>query len=162
MFVYKQMLREAVQTVNAFNMADDGLKTKAYDLSGQLGYTLRRANQRHVAIFAKHVAGLTPTQFAALARLAECGALSQNKLGRLTAMDSATIKGVVERLRAKALVTSRTDQSDQRLRVIALTETGHAAFAVAQQHALAARAETVAPLSDAETAQLEALLAKLT
>jgi len=43
------MLREAVQTVNAFNMTDDGLKTKAYDLSGQLGYTLRRANQRHVA-----------------------------------------------------------------------------------------------------------------
>lgn len=162
MFVYKQMLREAVQTVNAFEMADDGQKTKAYDLSGQLGYTLRRANQRHVAIFAKHVAGLTPTQFAALARLAECGALSQNKLGRLTAMDSATIKGVVERLRAKALVTSRTDQSDQRLRLIELTETGHAAFAVAQQHALAARAETVAPLSDEETAQLEALLAKLT
>ncbi|MEM6887097.1 MAG: MarR family transcriptional regulator [Pseudomonadota bacterium] len=142
-------------------MADDTLKSEPYELSGQVGYNLRRANQRHVAIFAKHVDGLTPTQFAALARLAECGALSQNKLGRLTAMDSATIKGVVERLRAKGLVASRTDQSDQRLRLVHLTEDGHEAFRIARAQALAARAETVAPLTQSETGMLEALLAKL-
>ena len=71
-----------------------------YSLKAQVGFNLRRANQRHVAIFARHVDGLTPTQFAALAKLHELGSLSQNKLGRLTAMDSATIKGVVERLSA--------------------------------------------------------------
>jgi len=141
---------------------DDALKTDAYDLSGQVGYNLRRANQRHVAIFTKHVKGLTPTQFAALARLAECGAVSQNKLGRLTAMDSATIKGVVERLRAKGLVTSRIDQGDRRLRLIDMTPVGHAAFEVAQSQALTARAETVAPLSAEEARVLEVLLDKLT
>jgi len=155
------MLREVAQTVNAFKMSDEAIKTDTYALSDQVGYNLRRVNQRHVAIFARHVDGLTPTQFAALARLAECGALSQNKLGRLTAMDSATIKGVVERLRTKGLVTSRADQADQRLRLINLTQAGREAFVVAREQALAARAETVAPLTADETPTLETLLAKL-
>jgi len=41
---------------------------------------------------------LTPTQFAALARLRELGDTTQNQLGRLTAMDPATIQGVIQRL----------------------------------------------------------------
>ena len=133
----------------------------AYQLSTQVGYNLRRANQRHLAIFAQHVEGLTPTQFAALARLCECGRLSQNKLGRLTAMDSATIKGVVERLKVKNLVASRADLTDQRLRLVELTDHGRETFARAQVQAFAARQETVAPLTDEETTTLEAILAKL-
>ncbi len=132
-----------------------------YSLSDQVGYNLRRANQRHVAIFTRHVEGLTPTQFAALARLHEQGGLSQNLLGRMTAMDSATIKGVVERLRAKGLVTSRQDKTDQRLRLIDLTDAGRAAFEVARDQALAARAETLEPLNAEEVAVFEALLARL-
>lgn len=133
----------------------------AYELSTQVGFNLRRANQRHVAIFTKHVEGLTPTQFATLARLYECKALSQNRLGRLTAMDSATIKGVVERLRGKGLVTSRPDATDQRLRLVELTEQGRKLFEKAQLQALDARTETVAPLTSDEIAALETILAKL-
>lgn len=133
----------------------------AYELSSQVGFNLRRANQRHVAIFTKHVEGLTPTQFATLARLYESGALSQNKLGRLTAMDSATIKGVVERLKGKGLVSSRPDATDQRLRLVGLTPEGRAFFEKAQVQALAARSETVAPLSAKEIVALEAILEKL-
>ncbi|MEL6571247.1 MAG: MarR family winged helix-turn-helix transcriptional regulator [Pseudomonadota bacterium] len=142
-------------------MPSETTKTETYSLTSQVGFNLRRANQRHVAIFAKHVAGLTPTQFAVLARIQECGALSQNKLGRLTAMDSATIKGVVERLRAKGLVQSSPDQSDQRLRLVDLTAEGRSAFDTALGQALAARAETVEQLSEDEVATFEALLAKL-
>ncbi|MEM1266741.1 MAG: MarR family transcriptional regulator [Pseudomonadota bacterium] len=133
----------------------------AYHLSEQVGFNLRRAAQRHVAIFTRHVGDLTPTQFAALARLYEHGALSQNLLGRQTAMDSATIKGVVERLRSRDLVTSRPDPEDQRLRLIALTGAGRALFELAQARALSAGVETLAPLTEAEAAQFEALLAKL-
>ena len=133
-----------------------------YRLSGQVGFNLRRANQRHVAIFAKHVQGLTPTQFAVLARLRESGALSQNKLGRLTAMDSATVKGVVGRLRDKNLVEASADQSDQRLRLIALTAKGRATFDIAVEQALAARQETVERLTEEEVETFERLLAKLT
>ncbi|MEM7044615.1 MAG: MarR family transcriptional regulator [Pseudomonadota bacterium] len=135
--------------------------TSAYQLSDQVGFNLRRANQRHVAIFARHVLDLTPTQFAALARLDEYGALSQNRLGRLTAMDSATIKGVVERLVAKDLVTSRADANDQRLRIVELTPAGQAAIARAKEQAIAARTETLAPISPEEVEQFEAILAKL-
>ena len=76
-------------------------------------------------------------------------------------MDSATIKGVVERLRAKGLVGSRADSEDQRLRLVELTDAGRAAFARALPQALAARVETLEPLTAQEAARLEALIAKL-
>ncbi len=139
----------------------DQTTRRDYQLSSQVGFNLRRANQRHVAIFQKHVDGLTPTQFAAMARVHELGPLSQNRLGRLTAMDSATIKGVVERLMAKKLVTLNPDPNDKRLRLVSLTQTGRQLMIEATGQALTARAETLAPLTDREAAQLEALLAKL-
>ncbi|MTI02946.1 MarR family winged helix-turn-helix transcriptional regulator, partial [Roseibium sp. RKSG952] len=74
----------------------------SYLLDSQVGYLLRLANQRHASIFQSHtLEGLTPTQFAALVRIAELGKCSQNRLGRLAAMDVATIKGVVDRLKQK-------------------------------------------------------------
>lgn len=155
------MLRLCVQTVNTLDMANDLKLLDEYQLTEQVGYNLRRANQRHVAIFTKHVQGLTTTQFAVLARLHDCGALSQNKLGRLTAMDSATIKGVVGRLRDKGLVASSADQSDQRLRLIALTTEGRAAFEIAVRQALEARSETLEQLTEDEIETFERLLAKL-
>jgi hypothetical protein len=69
-----------------------------YHLDDQIGYILRRVTQRHLAIFAALIPEVTTTQFAVLARLAEIGPQSQNHLGRATAMDAATIKGVVDRL----------------------------------------------------------------
>jgi hypothetical protein len=50
--------------------------TEAYQLSIQIGYNLRRTNNRYLAVFAQHVNGLTQTQFAALARLYGSGTLS--------------------------------------------------------------------------------------
>ena len=40
---------------------------EAYRLQEQVGFVLRKAHQRHVAIFASRIADLTPPQFAALA-----------------------------------------------------------------------------------------------
>ena len=139
----------------------DETRPRDYQLNAQVGFNLRRANQRHVAIFQKHVDGLTPTQFAAMARVHELGPISQNRLGRLTAMDSATIKGVVERLLAKSLVALSPDPDDKRLRLVSLTAEGEALIGAATEQALAARMDTLAPLSEAEAVQLEALLAKL-
>lgn len=136
-------------------------KVPPYQLSMQVGFNLRRANQRHVAIFSQCVTLVTPTQFAALARLFELGGLSQNKLGRMTAMDSATIKGVVERLKSKGLVDSRADINDQRLSIVELTPKGRRTYLEAQEQALRARADTLEPLNDDEIRQFEALLEKL-
>ena len=59
-----------------------------YVLDDQIGYVLRRVTQRHLAIFSETIPGITTTQFAVLARLAQMGPLSQNLLGRETAMDA--------------------------------------------------------------------------
>ena len=134
----------------------------AYRLDDQIGFLLRQAMQRHTAIFAARMPGdLTPMQFAALARLRETGAASQNELGRLTAMDVATIKGVVDRLRARGLVTSARDAGDRRRIVVCLTEAGRALVEEAVVAGLAISAETAAPLAPGEAAELRRLLAKI-
>src|SRR5206468_11474424 len=74
----------------------------SYILDEQIGFILRQVWQRHSTIFARDIGiNLTPTQWAALAKLAETGPCSQNLLGRLTSMDVATIKGVIDRLRQR-------------------------------------------------------------
>ncbi len=71
----------------------------SYILDEQIGFILRQVWQRHATIFARDIGiNLTPTQWAAMAKLTETGPCSQNLLGRLTAMDVATIKGVIDRL----------------------------------------------------------------
>lgn len=75
-----------------------------YVLDEQVGFILRQVWQRHSSIFSRDIGtNLTPTQWAALSKLAETGPCSQNQLGRLTAMDVATIKGVIDRLTARGL-----------------------------------------------------------
>ena len=77
-----------------------------YVLDEQVGFLMRVAMQRHTAIFmSRMIEALTQTQFAALAKLYEVGPCSQNHLGRLIYLDAATIKGVVDRLGARGLVT---------------------------------------------------------
>src|SRR6476661_8592834 len=90
-----------------------------YRLEDQVGFYLRRAGQRHAAIFAGRMGDeLTPTQWAALVKLAEFESLSQNLLGRETAMDGATIKGVVDRLAKRGFVATAPDPEDgRRMRV---------------------------------------------
>src|ERR1035441_5001577 len=71
-----------------------------YVLDDQVGFMLRVALQRHTSIFTtRMIEGLTQTQFAALAKLAEVGPCSQNHLGRLIYLDAATIKGRSEERR---------------------------------------------------------------
>ena len=137
-------------------MTDD-----CYRLEEQIGFALRRANQRHIAIFARHIGELTPPQFAALARLAEVGATSQNQLGAMIAMDAATIKGVIDRLKARGLVALARHDGDRRRLVVSLTEEGRAAVERLLPLAAAITAETIAPLSPREIKTLMRLLARI-
>jgi DNA-binding MarR family transcriptional regulator len=135
---------------------------KAYRLDDQIGYVLRRVTQRHLAIFAASIPEVTTTQFAVLARLIEIGPQSQNHLGRETAMDAATIKGVVDRLAKLGYVATSADPADRRRLTVSLTEAGERLFADRVATALAVTAETVAPLSADEARQLKDLLLRLT
>jgi len=135
---------------------------KSYVLDEQIGFILRQVWQRHAAIFAKEIgSNLTPTQWAALAKLAETGPCSQNLLGRHTAMDVATIKGVIDRLTARGLTETSSDPEDGRRLLVSLTRAGQQLAEKAAPQALAITKETLAPLDAKEREMFVALLSKL-
>jgi len=135
---------------------------KTYVLDRQVGFILRQVVQRHIAIFAhRMIAELTPTQFAALAKLHQVGACSQNRLGRLTAMDAATIKGVIDRLTKRGLTEVRAHAEDARLLVVHLTKRGRRLTESAIRQASLISAETLSPLSRAEQAVFLRLLKQM-
>ncbi|WP_024507868.1 MarR family transcriptional regulator [Bradyrhizobium sp. ARR65] len=134
----------------------------AYILDEQIGFILRLVWQRHTAIFARDIGtNLTPTQWAALSKLAETGPCSQNQLGRLTAMDVATIKGVIDRLTARGLTETSSDPEDGRRLLVSLTRAGQQLADKVAPNALAISKETLAPLDAKERETLLALLSKL-
>ena len=138
-------------------MVDDG-----YRLEDQVGFLLRKANQRHRALFSRLLRPrLAPTQFAALATLHRHGPLSQNRLGRIAAMDSATIFGVVSRLLDRGLVTTERDAQDARLSIVSLTPEGERLITSLIPTARRVTAETLAPLDAGERRLLSELLARI-
>src|ERR1700754_2166241 len=133
-----------------------------YILDEQIGFILRQVWQRHAAIFARDIGiNLTPTQWAALAKLNETGPCSQNQLGRLTAMDVATIKGVIDRLTARGLTETAPDPEDGRRLMVSLTRAGQQLAEKAAPNALAISRETLSPLDGKERETLMELLVKL-
>ena len=84
------------QSKRSTQRAPGAARDAAYVLEDQVGFLLRCAHQRATEVFNAVMGGfgVTPTQFAALAKLDDLGSVSQNQLGRLTAMDPATISGV--------------------------------------------------------------------
>jgi DNA-binding MarR family transcriptional regulator len=133
-----------------------------YVLNDQVGFLMRVAMQRHTAIFmSRMVDGLTQTQFAAIAKLFEVGACSQNQLGRRIYLDAATIKGVVDRLRARGLVAIGHDPQDRRRRAVMLTAAGRRVAETAIAVAAEITAATLAPLGTTEQRAVVRLLKKL-
>lgn len=137
-------------------------KAAEYSLDDQIGYLLRRVTQRHLSIFSELIPQVTTTQFAVIARLRQMGPLSQNHLGRETAMDAATIKGVVDRLVRQGLVETSPNPDDRRRLVISLSKAGQELFEATVGQAIEASVKTLAPLNEREQTTLMALLAKLT
>lgn len=134
-----------------------------YVLDEQVGHLLRRAYQRHLALFQGIMGedGPTSMQFAALHTLWRRGPLSQNLLGRLLAMDPPTVKGVVARLMARGLVLRERDPSDARMLMVALTPAARAALPGWLDKARAVTAATLAPLPKDEQARLSGILKRL-
>jgi DNA-binding MarR family transcriptional regulator len=143
-------------------MADEP-DDKSYVLEDQIGHLLRRAHQRATQIFLETFedAELTPTQWAALAKLASEKAASQNHLGRMTAMDPATIQGVIRRLEARGLVGRTNDPNDRRRTLLRLTEDGEAMVEAVTATGFRVSTRTLQPLDADDQARLLAMLKKL-
>src|SRR5580693_684234 len=137
-------------------------REERYVLDDQVGFALRQAQQRHTTIFAAEmIEDLTPTQWAALAKLREVGDCSQNHLGRLTAMDAATVKGVIDRLMTRGFTAVRPDPRDGRRLVVALTTAGSDLYDRASPIAAQITEKTLEPLGEDERLTLVALLRRL-
>ena len=104
---------------------------------------------------------LTQTQFAALAKLVEVGTCSQNQLGRLIYLDANTVKGVVDRLRVRKLVTIENSPKDRRSSMIAVSKIGYRVAEEATTLAHQITKATLAPLRPLEQRQIVRLLQKM-
>jgi DNA-binding MarR family transcriptional regulator len=142
--------------------SEGGGEHGGYVLDEQVGFLMRVATQRHTSIFmSRMIEGLTQTQFAALAKLLEVGACSQNHLGRLIYLDAATIKGVVDRLQVRGFVTTTSDPNDRRRRAVALTDKGRQVTQEAVVVAGKITTATLEPLTPEEQRVIGEILSKL-
>lgn len=130
-------------------------------LDSHAGFLLRCAWQRSTADLGAVIDPLTAAQYAVLARLLEHGELSQNRLGRLVAMERGNIHELVARLSDAGLIATRGDPDDRRLLLVSLTRDGKQAAERAVALADGALDKTLAPLNVAERRTLLALLRKI-
>ncbi|MCU4180090.1 MarR family winged helix-turn-helix transcriptional regulator [Bosea sp. BH3] len=128
-----------------------------YVLEEQFGFLLRQLQQRYVAMFQQLMGedGPTPPQFAALCRLAVGTRISQNQLGRMTAMDPATIRGVVTRLEERGLVERLHDPDDKRRVLVQLSPRGRELL---PGYVVRAKAITIEAVKPVEAGEVEPLL----
>lgn len=92
---------------------------------GHLGYLLRRAQQRHVALWMQIVSTETSSvQYAILAVLDRRGGTSQRELCDEVDLDRSTIADLVARMERRGLIERRRDPLDARRNLVTLTTRG--------------------------------------
>ncbi|HAT4519779.1 MarR family winged helix-turn-helix transcriptional regulator [Serratia marcescens] len=134
-----------------------------YHFTEQVGHLLRKVYQRHVAIFQQNVGDsqLTAVQFITLCAVRDMGPSSLTELVQVTAVDQATIRGIVERLKARDLITVTPDPVDRRKVVVGLTDAGGALLAETVPQAAKITELTFGTLNPAERIALIFLLNKM-
>jgi len=144
-------------------LPSEATKLDGYLVEEQVGFLLRRAHQRHAAIFQDGMGplDLTPTQFTALIKVIEAGRITQNQLGRIAGMDPATIQGVVKRLIARGLLQSSDDPMDRRTLVLVATAAGQDIATRSIKLARGITESTLQPLDARERKLLLSLLRKM-
>ena len=141
----------------------DTKSDESYAFSDQIGYLLRRAYQRHLAIFQTNAAdpSLTSTQFVTLCALRDNGPSPQTDLIQATGIDQATIRGIIDRLAKRQLVELRTDADDRRKSIVVLTQEGRDAVNGMLSSAKAISESTLSSLNPAEQVALLFILRKM-
>lgn len=136
----------------------------ADDLEPQrhLGYLLRRAQQVHVATWARLAsADTTSVQYAILAVLERRGEVSQRELGDDVDLDRSTIADLVARMQRRGLIARRRSAADARRNTVTLTDAGRAELHRLRPEVLGVQEALAADLSTAEVAELRRLLRRL-
>lgn len=135
----------------------------AYVFSDQVGFLMRRAYQKHLAIFQRYAVDpqLTAVQLSTLCSLRDRGPSSQMSLVQATAVDQATIRGIIDRLRSRGLIALSTSSEDKRKVIAELTPAGGALVDAMIPQAHIVTEKTMESLNPAERIALVFLLRKL-
>ncbi|MEI7444043.1 MAG: MarR family winged helix-turn-helix transcriptional regulator [Burkholderiales bacterium] len=155
--------RAAVSRVAARDATRAPAPVRPMPLHAMPGHLFRRLHQQGVALFGQHAGdvGLTPVQYAALHAIGAWPDSDQSTVGRAIACDKATVGAVVDRLQAKGLVERIADASDRRTWRLRATAEGRAQLERLEPSVAAIQRALLAPLTEAEVAQLMTLLGKL-
>lgn len=102
--------------------------------------------------------GLEPRQFGMLTRLAANEGRSQQAIGELMGLNPTRMVFLVDELEKQGLVERRRNPDDRRSYALYLTGQGRQKLREAQQASAAHEREIGAPLTDAQRAELAALL----
>lgn len=133
-------------------------RIKVFD--GAPGNLLRVANQITTAIFTRHINrfGVTPVQCCVLEALQERPGLDASALGKLIAVDQATLASVLQRLTARGLVARGPREGDRRVKELRVTPEGSALLDDIHAEVRKVKREILAPLDVEERKQFISVL----
>lgn len=134
-----------------------------YHVTDQVGHLLRRAYQRHAAIFQSVVPAskLSAAQFVVLCVVRDHDGADIQDIVLSTAMDEPAVRGIVERLKWSGLVTIAHEPGDMRHATVSLTDLGRTMLNDTLLHAQHISELTFADLNPAERQQLTDLLRRI-
>lgn len=134
-----------------------------YRFTEQVGHLLRRAYQRHMAIFREAVpdSQLTASQFVVLCSIRDHGQGEVADIVAATAIDEPSVRGIVERLKWRNLVAVSHEPGDTRHMKVGLTPEGTALVEQTVPFALEISEQTFGDLDRSERSTLLALLRRI-
>lgn len=134
-----------------------------YDFTQQIGFLLRRAYQRHVAIFQQSVpeSRLSAAQFIVLLTARDKGPCEIPAIVQATSVDEPSVRGIVERLKWRKLLQTDHEPGDARRMVVSLTPAGQELLDTTVPFAHQITELTYGDLAPEERTTLVALLHKM-
>ena len=134
-----------------------------YHVTDQVGHLLRRAYQRHTAIFQSVVPAsqLSAAQFVVLCVVRDHPGATIGEIVQGSAMDEPAVRGLVERLKWTDWVSVAHEPGDKRNATVTLTEQGQRIVGETLPHAQQISELTFGDLDAGERQQLTALLRRI-
>jgi MarR family transcriptional regulator, temperature-dependent positive regulator of motility len=129
-------------------------------LSAYTGSLVRRAQQRHLAVWLSEVStDVTSVQYAAFVVLQQTPGINQRQLGDELDLDRSTIADLVARMARHGLIERSDDPDDKRSYILYLTAAGKKQFSALRPRVADLERILTAALTPQESAELRRLLA---
>lgn len=132
------------------------------DPQRHLGYLIRRAQQLHVATWARLASpDTTSVQYSILAVLDSAGEASQRELCDEVDLDRSTVADLLMRMERRGLVARDRDSRDRRRNAVSLTDAGREELVRLVPRVEQVQTALAEHLSAADATRLDALLRQM-